>query len=78
MVGTITETDIMFKYDDARAFLRDNAYPYYANKTTAVSKDWRDKLFLALIGADADFFDMTVKYRGEKLISASINGQKIF
>ena len=49
MVGTITETDIMFKYDDARAFLRDNAYPYYANKTTAVSKDWRDKLFLALL-----------------------------
>ena len=39
----------MFKYDDARAFLRDNAYPYYANKTTAVSKDWRDKLFLALL-----------------------------
>ena len=49
MVGTITETDIMFKYDDARAFLRDNAYPYYANYTTAVSKDWRDKLFIALL-----------------------------
>lgn len=49
MVGTITETDLMFKYDDARAFLRDNAYPYYANNTTAVSGDWRDKLYLALL-----------------------------
>lgn len=39
----------MFKYDDARAFLRDNAYQYYANKTTAIPKDWRDKLFLALL-----------------------------
>lgn len=37
-----------------------------------------DKLFLALIGTDADFFDMTVKYHGEKLVSAAINGQKIF
>ena len=39
----------MFKYDDARAFLRDNAYPYYANNATAVSRDWRDKLYLALL-----------------------------
>lgn len=45
----MTETDIMFNYDDAKAFLRDNAYQYYANNTTAVCRDWRDKLFLALL-----------------------------
>ena len=37
-----------------------------------------DKLFLALLPTDVDFFDMTLQYHGEKLVSASINGQKIF
>ena len=37
-----------------------------------------DKLFLALLPTDVGFFDMTLQYHGEKLVSASINGQKIF
>ena len=37
-----------------------------------------DKLFLSLLMADADFFNMIVQYKGDKLISATINGEKLF
>lgn len=37
-----------------------------------------DKLFLGLIGTDVDFFDLVLEYKGEKLVSASVNGQLIF
>ena len=37
-----------------------------------------DKIFLGLIRTDVDFFDLVLKYNGDKLISASINNSKIF
>ncbi len=37
-----------------------------------------DKLFLGLIRADANFFKLTLQYHGSKLISATLNGEKIF
>ena len=37
-----------------------------------------DKLFLGLIGTDVDFFDLVLEYKGEKLVSALLNGKKIF
>ena len=37
-----------------------------------------DKLFLSLLMADADFFNMTVQYKGDKLVSATVNGEKLF
>ena len=37
-----------------------------------------DKIFLGLISTDADFFDLILSYKKEKLISASINGNTIF
>ncbi|MBR0277221.1 MAG: 8-oxo-dGTP diphosphatase [Clostridia bacterium] len=37
-----------------------------------------DKIFLGLIRADAEFFDLTVEYKGDKLISASIGEEIIF
>ena len=37
-----------------------------------------DKLFLGLIGTDVNFFDLVLEYKGEKLVSASIDGKKVF
>lgn len=37
-----------------------------------------DKLFLSLIATDVLEFDLVLKYRGEKLVGAIINNQKIF
>ena len=37
-----------------------------------------DKIFLSLIKTDVSFFDLGLFYKGEKLISAFINNQKIF
>lgn len=37
-----------------------------------------DKLFLGLIRTDADFFDLVLGYKENKLVSASINGNRIF
>lgn len=37
-----------------------------------------DKLFLGLIRTDASFFDLVLQYKGDKLASASVNGEKIF
>ncbi len=37
-----------------------------------------DKIFLGLIGTDADFFHLTVEYKGDKLKSATINNKKLF
>lgn len=36
-----------------------------------------DKLFLALLEADADFFRLRLRYQGEKLVSAELNGEKV-
>lgn len=37
-----------------------------------------DKLFLGLIRTEVDFFDLTLQYKSEKLISAFLNGEKLF
>lgn len=37
-----------------------------------------DKLFLGLIGTDAEFFELVLGYKGDKLVSASVNGNVIF
>lgn len=37
-----------------------------------------DKIFLGLIRTDAKFFDLVLEYKGEKLVSAIINDNKIF
>ena len=37
-----------------------------------------DKLFLGLISTDAAFFDMVLEYKKDKLVSASVNGEKLF
>ncbi len=37
-----------------------------------------DKLFLGLIRTKVKFFDLTLQYKGSKLISAALNGEKIF
>lgn len=37
-----------------------------------------DKLFLGLIRTDVGFFDLLLQYKGSKLISATLNGEKIF
>lgn len=37
-----------------------------------------DKLFLALLQANAEYFTMTVEYKGDKLVSATVNNEKIF
>lgn len=37
-----------------------------------------DKLFLGLIRTDAGFFDMELRYKGDKLISAFVNKQRLF
>ncbi len=37
-----------------------------------------DKIFLGLISSDADFFDLVLGYKKNKLITASINGNTIF
>lgn len=37
-----------------------------------------DKLFLGLIRTNVDFFDLLLQYNGNKLVSASLNGEKIF
>lgn len=36
-----------------------------------------DKLFLGLIRTDADFFDMELHYKGDKLISAYVNNERL-
>ena len=37
-----------------------------------------DKIFLGLIRTDAKFFELVLKYEGDKLKTASINNNKIF
>ena len=37
-----------------------------------------DKLFLGLIRSNAKFFDLVLQYKGEKLVSATLNSEKIF
>lgn len=37
-----------------------------------------DKLFFGLIRSNAKFFDLVLQYKGDKLISATLNGEKIF
>ena len=37
-----------------------------------------DKLFLGLIRSDVSFFNLTLKYKDDKLVSATLNGEKIF
>ena len=37
-----------------------------------------DKIFLGLIRTDAKFFDLVLEYKGDKLVSASIDDNKIF
>ena len=37
-----------------------------------------DKLFLGLIRAEANFFDLLLQYKSEKLVSAALNGEKLF
>ena len=37
-----------------------------------------DKLFLGLIRANANFFDLLLQYKSEKLVSATLNGEKLF
>ena len=37
-----------------------------------------DKLFFGLIRSNAKFFDLVLQYKGEKLVSATLNGEKIF
>lgn len=36
-----------------------------------------DKLFLALLEAGADFFHLRLRYEGEKLAEAELNGEKV-
>ena len=36
-----------------------------------------DKLFLGLIQTDAKFFDMVLQYKGSKLVSASVNNERL-
>ena len=36
-----------------------------------------DKIFLRLIEADADFFRLTLRYKGDRLIGAVLNGETI-
>ena len=52
----------------------------WLDKTALAGKKlWEgDKLFLSLLEADADFFKLTLVYHGEKLIEASLNGEKVF
>lgn len=37
-----------------------------------------DKIFLGLIRTDAKFFNLVLEYKGDKLVSASIDDNKIF
>ena len=37
-----------------------------------------DKLFLGLIRSEAKFFDLTLQYKKDKLVSATLNGEKVF
>ncbi len=37
-----------------------------------------DKIFLGLIRTNADFFDLVLEYKSEKLASVIINGEKVF
>ena len=37
-----------------------------------------DKLFLGLIRSNANFFDLVLQYKGDKLVSSTLNGKKIF
>lgn len=37
-----------------------------------------DKIFLGLIRTDANFFELVLEYKGDKLVSAIINGNKMF
>ena len=37
-----------------------------------------DKLFLGLIRSKSKFFDLTLQYKKDKLVSATLNGEKVF
>ena len=37
-----------------------------------------DKLFLGLIRSNAKFFDLVLQYKGDKLVSSTLNGEKVF
>ena len=37
-----------------------------------------DKIFLGLIRTDARFFNLVLEYKGDKLVYASVNNNKIF
>ena len=37
-----------------------------------------DKLFLGLIRSNANFFDLVLQYKGDKLVSSTLNGEKVF
>ena len=37
-----------------------------------------DKLFFGLIRSNAKFFDLVLQYKGKKLVSATLNSEKIF
>ena len=47
------------------------------DKLTSLSLWEGDKIFLRLIQADASYFRLTLHYRGDKLIGAALNGEKI-
>lgn len=51
---------------------------WIGKKELRTKKLWEgDKLFLALLEADADFFRLRLRYQGEKLVSAELNGEKV-
>ena len=51
---------------------------WIAKKELRKKKLWEgDKLFLALLEANADFFELELGYRGEALVKAVLNGEEV-